>query len=193
MPGPDHEVASWEFGYLIKKKAAGMGLEAALGLMGATTYQGTTSRKQADCSLKPWLSRPHRTDFPTVVIECGVSESYNRLVNDSRWWLENSQGHVKVVLLLKVSVAMTRIRLGQWEMVTTPNPRVTQRHPGPTRTRPTMASRVDILPAVAPAPFTLEFRNIFLRLPRLARGESNFVFTQQDLQSYATLVWNCVQ
>ncbi|RPA90211.1 hypothetical protein L873DRAFT_1821575 [Choiromyces venosus 120613-1] len=56
-----------------------------------------------------------------------------------------------------------------------------------------MASRVDILPAVVPAPFTLEFRNIFLRLPRLARGESNFVFTQQDLQSYATLVWNCVQ
>src|SRR5205807_7946171 len=142
MPGGHHEAVTWELGYRIKKKAAEMGLEEALLLMGATTYQGTTNRKQADCSLKPWLSRPLITDWPTVVVECGVSESYSHLVNDSHWWLENSQGHVKVVVLLKVSVAMTRIRLEQWEMVTRPNPRVTQSHPGPTRTSPTRTSRV---------------------------------------------------
>ncbi|RPA91462.1 hypothetical protein L873DRAFT_1794861 [Choiromyces venosus 120613-1] len=71
-PGPVHEVASQEFAYLIKKKAARMGLESALGLMGATTYQGIGSQKQADCALKPWLPRPRKTDWPTLVIECGL-------------------------------------------------------------------------------------------------------------------------
>ncbi|PWY94595.1 hypothetical protein BO94DRAFT_610012 [Aspergillus sclerotioniger CBS 115572] len=38
--------------------------------------------------------------WPTLVFETGVSESYDKLVNNARWWFKASNNDVKIVLLI---------------------------------------------------------------------------------------------
>lgn len=40
---------------------------------GSATYKGNTSGKQGDWGVKPVPERERETDWPTLVIECGIS------------------------------------------------------------------------------------------------------------------------
>ena len=111
MSGLVQEVASKGFGVWLDGKIAGMGLFKDIGRTESATYKGNGSQKEADCSWKPWKSRPLRTDWPTLIIECGVSKSRDRLVADAHWWLENSGGQVKIVLVISFSVSKKEIHL----------------------------------------------------------------------------------
>ena len=75
------------------RKAFSMGFHTDFADIGRTRFSGIGSEKEADTSLKP-ASRTPGTGWPTVVFECGVSESLERLRVDARWWLENSKGEV---------------------------------------------------------------------------------------------------
>ncbi|RPA90199.1 hypothetical protein L873DRAFT_1591946, partial [Choiromyces venosus 120613-1] len=116
MLGPVEELASKPFGSRLDVKITGMGLLDGIGRMDATTYQRKGSQKEADCSWKPWLFSPLKTDWPTVVIECEVSQSLGRLKADAGWWLENSMGQVKMVLLVSFSETKREIHIEQWKM-----------------------------------------------------------------------------
>ena len=183
---------------ILRAKIVTMGLDGALVNVGGVRFNGRQSFKEADCALKPGLFRRRPADWPTLVFECGVAESWRRLRADACWWLENSHEEVKIVLVLKVSKADRKIKLEQWEMATEPNPQVTQDHPDPTKTSLTRTQKITITAplgsgAVATAPFTLDFKKIFLRDPDPAKGEKDIVFSKEDLQALATHVWDYAQ
>ena len=192
VAGLIHESASRHLGDILKWKLVQMGAQGEIYNVGVTTFNGGNSCKEADCAFKPWMSRSRATDWPTLVIECGIWESLARLKVDSCWWLQNSAGQVKIVLLLAVSKADKKIRLEQWEMATVPNPQGTQSSPGPLIKIPKRIQRLDITGGATPGPsLTLDFNKIFLRKP--GHREENIVFTAQDLNKYATHIWRGAQ
>src|SRR5271170_4913428 len=47
---------------------------------------------KSDSSFRPSSHRPNNTDWPTIVIESGVSETLRHLRFDADWWLRKSGG-----------------------------------------------------------------------------------------------------
>ncbi|RPA95775.1 hypothetical protein L873DRAFT_1845854 [Choiromyces venosus 120613-1] len=170
-----------------------MGLRGNLRDMRGSRYQGIASSKEADSAFKP-LSRPRKADWPTLVIESGVSEKLPRLRVDARWWLENSSGDVNIVLLFSISEAAQMIHLEKWELVSVPNLQVTPAHPQPFVMTPTQTDHIDIVqPIAAGGALTLDFAKIFLRQPVQGGLEGNMIFTTLDLEGWADGVWQSVQ
>ncbi|PWW77762.1 hypothetical protein C7212DRAFT_292732 [Tuber magnatum] len=191
MPGLAHELATREFADTVKEKIRVMGLRREVGDAGGTTYRTAQSAKEADSALKP-DARSLEMDWPTVVYECGVSESLRRLRIDSSWWLANSSHDVKIVLLISVNKPQQRIHLEQWEDRTIPNPYITRNNPNPLITRPMKINEINIYGnTVTGAPLRLDFRKVFLRPP--APGEGDILLIAQDLQDYAKDVWRRLQ
>ncbi|CUS15112.1 unnamed protein product, partial [Tuber aestivum] len=116
-----HEVATSEFGRMLWKKTASMGddLDEDLLDMRGTRYKGVSSSKEADSAFRPQSSRPHKTNWPTVVVESGVSETLERLRVDAKWWLYNSSGDVRIVLLFSIKEVGQEILIEQWELCPT--------------------------------------------------------------------------
>ncbi|KAJ5565638.1 hypothetical protein N7535_007276 [Penicillium sp. DV-2018c] len=56
------------------------------------------------------FNRSRSPQWPTVVVEVGVSESYRKLRADADWWLPNSRGDVKLVVIVSVSRRTPNIR-----------------------------------------------------------------------------------
>jgi len=198
-----HGLAKGRLTDILRAKIVTMGLDGALVNVGGVRFKGRQSSKEADCALKPGLFRRRPADWPTLVFECGVAESRRRLRADACWWLENSHGEVKIVLVLTISKADRKIKLEQWEMATGPNPQAIQDHPDPitqdpTKTGLTRTQKITITAplgsgAVATAPFTLNFKKISLRDPDHAKGEKDIIFSKEDLQAFATHVWDYAQ
>ena len=170
-----------------------MGLELGLCPMRCTTFEGILGRKEADCAYKPFI-RWMRGDWPTLVFECGLAESIERLRVDCRWWLENSLStEVNIVLLFSFCQADKRIHIEQWEMLAAPNPPVTHPHSDPpslTSKEVTKTYEIDIVAGVAagaPGPLTLDFQKVFLRPP--VQGEGDIVFSVQELEAHAAHIW----
>jgi len=189
-----HEMLTREFGHAFIRKAQGMCLGRALADIGGATYQGTSGGKEADTAFQPRFTRNHETDWPTIVLEGGVSQSAPRLRADARWWLEQSMGQVNVVLLFSVSKLARTIHIEHWEAKMVPNPQVTQvcHHPL------TITSKVGdtILinaHSTTGGPLELNFQKIFLRAPVAEHGETNFTFTALDLREYYEDIWSTFQ
>jgi len=64
--------------------------------VGAGRFHGQNSSK-GDSAFKPYSLRPNDTDWPTIVIESGVS--------DADWWLRKSESQVKIVIIISVKRA----------------------------------------------------------------------------------------
>ena len=99
---------------ILRMKIVAMGLGDVLLNVGSMRFKGKHSSKEAHCGLKPSSFRPSKDGWPTLVFECGVSKSGIRLGADASWWLQNSQGEVKIVLVLKASEEDRKIELEQW-------------------------------------------------------------------------------
>jgi len=194
--GPFQAVAGVGFGRMLDVKIAEMGLFNDICRMDAATYEGNESQKQADIAWKPSSSRPFGTDWPTVVIECGVSQSRDRLEVDANWWFENSGGQVKIVFLISFSEEKKKIQIQQWELVTVPDSHVSRGQPTATRTAPTIMHEFDLAAGVPNrTSLMLNFERIFLRKPAQGEGqhEGDITFSQQELELYANHVWNHTQ
>ncbi|KAJ5818347.1 hypothetical protein N7474_003938 [Penicillium riverlandense] len=88
----------------------------------STTYQGGYCGKQPDQQLIPTSQippRPLRVSpvSPTLVIETGVSESLAKLRWDAGWWLTNTNGGVKIALVVSINRNLRKVQLEKWEMV----------------------------------------------------------------------------
>ena len=102
VPTVKHEAAHGTFSDQLFGEAALMGLRWELFNLGATKYKTPHMSKEGDSSFKPRSMRPLKTDWPTIVIQSGWSESLTKLRQDARRWLENSGGSVKIVLLFSI-------------------------------------------------------------------------------------------
>jgi len=190
--GPVQSLVSSGFGTRLDVKIAQMGLLKYISQMGATPYQGYGSIKQANIAWEPWSPRHGAADWPSVIIECGVSQSRDRLEVEANWWFENSDGQVKIVLVISYSEEMKKIHFQQWELVTVPDSYVSPGQPTATRTAPTIMREFDLTLGVpSRASLMLNFESVFLRPPAQGKGqrEGDITFSQEDLEEYATHVW----
>ncbi|CUS12724.1 unnamed protein product [Tuber aestivum] len=200
-PSKPYELSTSDLVQMVHEKAIAMGLVRQLLDLRGATFQGVRSKKEGDSALIP-RTLSLATDWPTVIFECGLSESLKRLRADASWWLENSRGAVKIVLLICVSPQQRKIHLEQWETRNILNPQPSRTDNSPLVTRRRKVHEIDITapivtgsalspPVVDGAPLTLDFEKVMLRQP--GNGEGNVVLTAQDLADYATIVWRSAQ
>ncbi|PWW77375.1 hypothetical protein C7212DRAFT_276654 [Tuber magnatum] len=189
MVGRTHEFANRRFAGIVLEKSYEMGLRREFFDLGSTTLVTPSGRKEGDSIFAPGTLRPREDSWPTLAIECGVSQSLARFVVDSHWWLANSGGEVKIVILISVSKEAKSIHFEKWETVAVPNPRVTRANPHAFRATPTKMQELDIDgDVVTGAPLRLEFEKIMLRPPQA--GEGDMVFDMQQLAEYAADLWS---
>ena len=200
VPTVEHEAAHRNFGNGLVIEAAGMGLRWEFFDVGATKFQVRRASKEGDSAFKPLSLRTPKTDWPTIVIEAGWSESLRKLRLDAGFWLEDSGGDVKIVLLFSIG---RRARAGtmiieKWENRPVPANRPATRSITRAGGNAQTATRMQAITidsnsnSVNGAPLTLEFPKIFLRqaVPPL---EHDFTFTAQDLSAFATNFWTGVR
>ncbi|KAG0134152.1 hypothetical protein HOY82DRAFT_603011 [Tuber indicum] len=139
MPGVVHEVATSEFGLVLWEKTAAMGLDDDLKDTRATRYQGIPNSKEPASAFKPKLSGSGKANCPTLAVECGVSQSLDRLKSDANWWLKKLfRVHEYRSPLFNLRIKPSRtIHLEQWEMDSVPNPLAIQANPDVFTTTPT--------------------------------------------------------
>nr|XP_001389465.2 hypothetical protein ANI_1_2980014 [Aspergillus niger CBS 513.88] len=79
----------------------------------------STQGKQPDCCLFPPTRLPlgGLEEWPTLVIETGVSESLAKLRRDATWWFQNSSGDTRIVLLLSIDSGSRTLRIEKWQLV----------------------------------------------------------------------------
>ena len=184
-----HEVAHRRFVDIFMRKVSLMGLREDLVDVGKTRFSSLGSQKEADTSLVP-ISRTPETGWPTVVFECGVSESLERLKVDARWWLENSKEEVGTVILVTTSKEARRVHVEIWELVDMPNPDTTRAKIDPFITEATKTGEGDIVGEdVTGTPLNISFKKTMLRNPDEALGENDFVLDGQDFKEVAKIVW----
>ncbi|CUS15106.1 unnamed protein product, partial [Tuber aestivum] len=192
LPGPIHEAATSEFGRMLWKKIARMGadLDEDLRDMRGTRYKGVSSSKEADSAFRPNSSRPDKANWPTVVVECGVSETLERLRVDAKWWLHNSFRDVHIVLLFAIKEIGQEILIEQWELCPTENQAITRLHSKDIIEIPTCTASFNILPPVVIREgIKLNFEKIFARKPLKGSLEKDIEFTRRDLEKWAQMVW----
>jgi len=196
VPSREHERVNRAFTHDFARRIEHMGLTDIDDLcdMGGTTYTGRSTKKEADSCWRPVATRPNPLDWPTLVFEVGVSETLRKLRNDVRWWLANSQGRVKIVLLFKIDRVARTIHIEKWECRPV-TPTYALRSNRPPVQVPTQIQTVDIdangvvtgsPPATTP-PLVLHFQNILLRQP--VPPEQDVIYTAQNLQRLANGIW----
>jgi hypothetical protein len=191
-----HEFAHRSFGKLLDSQSLAMGISPfEFADVGGTTYQGHSVKKEADTAYKPSTYRPNTADWPTLILEAGVSQSLRQLRNSAKWWLSNSRGQVKIVLIFSIHEGSRTIQIEKWEArpaagrATRSNQLLAQ---VPTQV-PTQVQQTTIDPNnVNGTPLILHFHLIFLRAinQNAVPAEHDFTFTAQDLRNWANGFWN---
>jgi hypothetical protein len=193
-----HEVAHRELGREIEIATARMGLPRyALCSVGGGRFDSPLKgSKEGDTCYVPYTRRP---SWPTLVLEVGVSESLPRLRNDASWWLSNSDGEVKVVLLIEVDKDHERLNIETWELIFPPDLEPTIRHDPSTPAQvPALTHLVSIgppndvdtgAPSISGAPLKLDFEKIFLRAPTPPAEKAHIELSPEDLSEWARNLW----
>jgi hypothetical protein len=187
IPTAQHESAHLGLGKKLILKVARMGIpDDELHTVGATRFHGHKSSKEGDSSYKPYSFRPNSTDWPTIVIESGVSESLNRLRSDADWWLTKSGGNVNIVIIISANRAQSTLLIEKWELGPRAGRLLTLRSTQRILTKMQIIT-IDSTNTVTGAPLILDFDKIFLR-PAVP-PESDITFTAQDLSTWAARIW----
>ena len=183
VPARKQEKAHASFGMRLSFKAWNMGVEILeLSPLGATKHiaLGPTapSSKESDSSWTNDLIRPG--GWPFLVIEAGASESMPRLQADVAWWVANSGGQVKLVLLIQVAKGSRVIEMEKY----VPGQEMTAAGAQPVFQQPRKVAAVTVNQGVDPptvqgAPLLLEFESVFGRDPSRPL-EQDIVFTAAE-------------
>jgi len=188
MPGNSHELSCSGFEIALYQKLTQMALLHELLNTRGKTYKGVGCGGEADSSFRPLSTRPLSTDWPTLVVEHGVSQSLKGLRGDASWWLTSSNGQVKNVLLFSISEKNRKIQIEQWEMSAGPDEQITGGKQDPDQMRPECVKEIEISETdAAGAVLKLSFATLFLREP--VTGEKNICFETEDLERYASYAW----
>lgn len=197
MPSEKHESAHITLADEIKEKEIQWGIprEDRLKGLGATTFFGSGSSQEADTAFGP-ISRPIG-GWLTIVFESGLSERLARLRVDARLWLITSGGDVKIVLIISVQPAQTRLLIEKWCLSPAANLPVTGANPNPNALVPTkMQVSITRNPdnIAQPGTYTvdggdliLEFQSLYMRAPAVPEGD--LIFTTAILSVWARYFW----
>lgn len=173
----DHERAQAGLVNIMLTKLAAMdGANMSLDWTGSAEIHAPSCIKKADQIFAP-RDVPHgRSDvWPTLIIQSGFIESKLKLQADAKWWITESRGDVKTVLVICVHRREAKIIIQKWE-----SPIVRQQ---------VVVSLLDGRPEpdVRNGPLVVSFEKLFLRWPKYIEGD--IVFTDDDLGEIAKMVW----
>ncbi|GIK00283.1 hypothetical protein Aspvir_004303 [Aspergillus viridinutans] len=196
VPSREHEIAHTNIGQYITRKVDRMNIPFVEFLaLGATKHTGpTSSSKECDSSWTNTVLRPR--GWPYMVIEAGVSESMPRLRADAAWWFVNSNGAVKVVLLIRVDAQRKMLTIEKYDRTRGPATRSNPQGPWRPRKLTTVTINQQVNPATiqvdgrnaTPRPLTLEFELVFGRPPNPPL-ERDITFTNTELLEWSRLVF----
>ncbi|CAG7990683.1 unnamed protein product [Penicillium salamii] len=129
---------------------------------GTAMFRGITRKQKADCSWKPAeLPSGRSPKWPTMAVEVRWSESASHLMNDVCFWLNESNGDVKVMLTVSI-FARHRISIEKMGLERNSKRKVTGN-------------------------MTILFEDVFLRPKRPT--ETDLTFSQSDLERMALKIW----
>ncbi|KAI8720430.1 hypothetical protein NCS52_00488300 [Fusarium sp. LHS14.1] len=174
-----------------------MGLGFDWGPDGSTTLRPTRGPNrdggEGDTTAGP-ASRAS-SDWPTLVIEAGYTQSMDNLRNDMRWWFSASGHEVKIVLLIKTEANSGHIIIENWhEVPAAQRQGATTTRAAPTLLEPSRSQLITINrgsnsapPTVLSGPLRLDFELLFLRAA--GQGEGDIVVSIANLQRMAQFIW----
>ena len=186
IPGAHYKVAVVKFTEDFAVKRHILGVRDALKPFGSTRYEALTGRsKEADGAWRP-STRVLPTDWPSLVIEVGASESLGQLRTDADFWLTKSGSQTRVVILLAVNKATRVMTIERWEDVPSPRPRRLTSSPH----NPTMVQTLTLHAngLVIGGPLLIPASKVYDTLPA-GLGQNDFAFTAQDLAQYIQDYW----
>ncbi|KAG0643358.1 hypothetical protein HOY80DRAFT_1020245 [Tuber brumale] len=128
MPGAAHERTAIDFYLTLIENISSIPGHSIRSIrsVGCTQFQVPGRRsKQGDAGLMP-ATRQRETDWPSLMIEVGYSESLPLLRCDAQWWLLNSGGQTRMVIVMKIKRNPNAMRIECWEMIPPRYPRVTR-------------------------------------------------------------------
>lgn len=180
-PSRAHEVASHLFERFLFKSLEPMGLERCLRSFGsAACVAANGSAKQPDCQFLPKrLPRGRTNEWPSVVVETGFSETPSKLMSDARFWLQQSNGDVQMVITIKIYQSTPKIVLESWEPV---NDRAKRKQVV------TINKRENDHLYLRGQPLIIDFQSLFLRPSGIPR-ETNISLDDHILKEFATEIW----
>jgi hypothetical protein len=157
-------------------------------IVGASRYEVPGVRsKEGDQGFKP-RSRMSSSDWPSLMIEVGVSESINILRYDACWWLLNSGGHTNIVVIISIRRSDRSIVIGRWERMPLTHPT----RPTSNVTVPTKVQRVliDQNSNVTCAPLIIPIAKLLDTVPP---GANNLTFNSTAMGTFANDFWSVAQ
>ncbi|KAJ9300918.1 hypothetical protein DTO271G3_2082 [Paecilomyces variotii] len=115
MPGVIHDRISRTFliNFLFHLQKLGVENQVLMSGSGRMSFPNNL-HKEPDEQIKP-ASRNNLHDYPTFVIEVGVSETLGQLRQDARLWLVSTHGRTKIVLLISVDDRRKILRFERWQ------------------------------------------------------------------------------
>lgn len=154
----------------------------------------TPSRvKKPDKSFLPEKLPSSRSDrWPSFVMEAGLSTASAKLQADAKWWIAESEGDVRTVLVTTVNPKKPEIVIQKWD------PLSIKQNNSEFKATPTFQHQVLLSRPEGPSeiavengPLVLPFEDIFLRHP--VNDEGDMVLTDDDLKNLANMVWKYQQ
>ncbi|PKX93569.1 uncharacterized protein P174DRAFT_405610 [Aspergillus novofumigatus IBT 16806] len=202
MPSKAHERVTGSFSNKLVLKLFEMGIrpDDDYTMNRASRYSGRTCDKEADESLTPSRNPSEDDDWPSLVIETGLSESEAQLRTDAHWWFSNSGYQVNTVILVHIKRSPERrVTLKVYKLrPITPRTtrglqaevdssllsnRTTPQTDSPTVLQPHLADEEITVTSmsVENAPLVLEFESVMRRPPTPNTMERDITFTAEDL------------
>jgi hypothetical protein len=183
MPLPSHAHALYKFNELLIGELNTSELKDELQGFPNVRVEGPNKKKVPDNGWGPIRKPPgRREEWAAVVLEVGVSEHKSKLQSDAQWWLNNSNGEVKIVFTMSVDRRRLQIIITKWELE--------NNQPGVTQIVTLWKDKIgdDEEIKTSGAPLRIEFNKLFLREPA-APNEQDIQIKEINLRRLARTVW----
>jgi len=132
MAGIPHERISQSFMWEIKDKICEIPNHSKKSFhpTGSGRYYGKDGRsKEGDDGLIPAGTRNGEEAWPAIVLEVGDSQRIEALHACAVWWLTESGGQTRMVILIKLTKEPIKLRFELWEMIRDPENPGTESRP----------------------------------------------------------------
>ena len=189
IPTNQHETITTRVMFSVNDALAAMGLHwKDSEWVGHITYKSNLAKgKQPDNAFVP-PSRCTTTlstiGWPTLVIETGMSESLSQLRADAARWFADSNGSVRIALV--ITVKDSRVDIEKWQLAPEGVPPLYPQVPA--SQQPYCAQEIIITPqGVIGTPLILPFNALYDRAP--GPGESDVLITTADCLSITRRMW----
>ncbi len=180
-----------EFASMFHEKFFRLGVCASLVATGCGRFGRRGGRsKEADIGYKP-ISRHMVDEWPSFVIEVGVSESLAMLRNDAAFWITKSDGRTHIVIVLSINQRRQQFLIERWEEV--PRTRLIRSTANYNRIPRLMQSLTLNADVDYDGPsLVIPAEKVFDVVPQNIPGEE-FLFTPNILNEFKTTIWTGFQ